>query len=519
MAGAYPITNLTLGTAAVNLPASPRIPLIFAQKTSAGSAVSGTLYTNIENGIDVAGNLAGPGSIGQIMIDAFKRENPKTRLDVILLDDNGSGVAATGSIAFTATPTASGSLFITVGDQVLNNYEVDITTTSTATTIAAALVTAITADTNSPVTAANSGGTITFTAKNTGTTGNRIGIKVDGSVAGVSFTVTAFASGATDPVTTGILSIIDNARYDIIAPLCFLSAVVSELTPKFNVTNAVLDGIGFIANTDTYSNLQTALAANTLASQVICYFGNKKVADANFKGGALLTLDYMLSSAFAAMRALRFTDNAILNNFMQAGNDRGGSFMAGVPYQNMKFNNFATIPTGKGFTQTEIEGLGELGGTTFSNDISGQYPVSNKAWLTCYKAASPTATGLTYATLNRNDCATEARSYFFNNIKETYAQSALTSGSISGNQNIKISNAKTIRADINSWFQDLVDMNVLQGGIDTDTGTDLTAQFNNDLIINIDTSTGSVSGTMQFIVMGQLETFDFNIVPNSTATN
>jgi hypothetical protein len=519
MAGDFPITNLTLGTAPQVLPASPRIPLIFAQKTSAGSATSGALYTDIQNGVDVASNLAGAGSIGQIMIDAFKRENPKTRLDVILVDDNGSGVAASGTIAFTATPTASGSLFITVGDAVLNTYELAITTSSTATTIGADLVTAITADTKSPVTAVNTTGSVALTAKSKGTTGNRIGMKITGSVAGVSVALTAFASGATDPSTTGVLSIIDNARYDIIAPLCFLTAVKTHFEAKFNVSNAILDGIGFFANTETYANCQTALAAGTLASKVIWYGCNKKVNDSDFKGGALLTLDYMLSSAEAAMRALRFTPNAILNNFMQAGNDRGGAFMAGIPYQNMKFNNFATIPTGKGFSLTEVEGLGDLGGSTFSNDISGQYPVSNKAWLTCYKAATPTATGLTYATLNKSDCSTTARSYFFNNIKEKYAQSALTSGSISGNQNIKIANAKTIRADINAWFQDLVDMNVLQGGIDPTTGTDLTALFNQDLTILVDTSTGAVSGTMQYVVMGQLDTFDFNIIPLSTATN
>lgn len=519
MAGAYPFVNLTLGTAPQDLPASPRIPLILAQKTSDGSAVSGTLYTNIENGVDVASDLAGPGSIGQIMIDAFKRENPKTRLDVILLSDNGSGVAAEGEIEFTASPTASGTINVIVGDYVLNNYELSITTSSTATTIGDALVAAITADTKSPVTASNSTGTVTLTAKNKGTTGNRIGIKVEGSVAGVSAAITAFASGATDPSTTGVLAQIDDARYDIIAPLCFLSAVKTHLEAKFNVTNAIRDGIGFVANTESYANCATALAPSTLASQVIEYICIKKVADSNFKGPSLLTLDYMLSSAFAAMRALRFQPNAILNNFMQAGNERGGSFMAGVPYQNMKFTNFATIPTGKGFSQIEIEGLGDLGGTTFSNDISGQFPVSNKAWLTCYKAASPTATGLTYSTLNRNDCATEARSYFFNNIKEKYAQSALTSGSVSGNQNIRISNARTIRADINNWFLDLVADNILQGGIDESTGINLNDQFNQNLVVNVDTSTGAVSGTMQFVVMGQLETFDFNIIPQSTPTN
>jgi len=230
---------------------------------------------------------------------------------------------------------------------------------------------------------------------------------------------------------------------------------------------------------------------------------------------SLLELNYSISARLAALRALRFVPNAILNSFMVAGNNRGGPSMAGVPYHNMKLNNVATIPTGKNFLQTEAVALGDLGGTTLSMDSSGTVTVTNIFWLTCYKAATPSATGFTYSTVNRNDTATTAREYIFRNMKENFAQSALTSGSLPASPGILIANEQSIRAYIVGLWNDLYSLGILQGGITSD-GTDLEQLFNQNLVINVDTSTGSVSGSMAFIVMGQLTSFDFDITPNSS---
>lgn len=513
MAGLYPFTNLTLGTASLKVGVTPRIPLILAQKTAAGSATSGALIEDIGNDPDTASDLAGAGSIGQIMIDAFKGVNQYGKLAAILVSDNGSGVAASGTVAFTATPTESGTLYITIGSYINNRYEIPVTTSDTATTLGDALAAAVTADTYAPVTAVNTTGSVALTAKSKGTEGNQIGLRVEGSVAGVSVALTAFASGATDPSLTGVLDQIDAARYDIITEVAFLSTVKTHLEAKFNATNQILDGIAFVCKMDTYANTQTALAAGTLASQVICYIANKKVNDSDWKGGSMLELSYSLAAQLGAQRALRFVPNAILNPYMQAGNTRGGSFMASVPYQNMKMVNCPTIPAGKGFSQVETQGLADLGGTTLSMDSGGVVAVTNPFWLTCYKAATPTAIGLTYSTVNRNDTATTAREYIFVNLKEAFAQSALTSGSIPAEPNIKIANEKSIRAYIVGLWQDLVNNAILQGGI-TEDGTDLQEEFNQNLEINVDTSTGIVSGSMAFRLMGQLYEFDFDLTPN-----
>lgn len=509
MAGTYPISEFNLVSSLQKIEASDRIPLILAQGTSAGSFTSGALVTNISSALGTGKALCGAGSIGHLMIDIFKEQNPLTRLDAIIVSDNGSGVAATGSIAFTASSPAAGTFYVTVGSYTKNRYAITTTTSSTATTIGDALVAAITADNNSPVTASNSTGTVTFAAKNKGTEGNNIGLKVESLPSGVTVTVTAFSSGATDPVLTGVLAKIDASRYDIIAPVAFLSTIKTHLEAKFNTRNQVLDGVGLVAKTDTYANTQTALAPATLASKVITYICNKKVDDSDFKGGALLELDYTIPAYIAALRTLRLKTNASISSFMMSDNNRGGLFTAGLPYSNMKLNNFTTIPAGKGFTLTEIEGLGDLGGSTLSMDESGIVAVTNKLWMTAYKQATPTANGFTYQTLNKSDCATIAREYIMRNMKNYYAQAGLTAGDLPNNPLARYANVNSIRAYIVGLWLDLTQTpyNVLQ------YSSTLETEFKQNLLVQVDTATGAVSGSMQFNLMGQLDSFTFDLTP------
>lgn len=509
MAGTYPITELNLVSKLTNIAPSDRIPLILAQGISAGSFTSGALVTNISNELGTGKALCGAGSIGHLMIDIFKAINSQTRLDAIIVSDNGSGVAATGSVAFAASSPAAGTLYVTVGSYTKNRYAIATTPASTATTIGDDLVTAINADSNSPVTAANSTGTVTFTAKNKGTEGNRITIEVESLPSGVTQTTTAFTSGATDPTLTGVLSKIDASRYDIISPVAFLSTIKTHLEAKFNTRNQILDGVGIVCKTDTYANHQTALAPNTLASKVIVYICNKLVNDTAYKGGAMPELDYTIPAYIAALRALRLKDNASISSFMMSENNRGGYFTAGLPYANMKLNNFATILAGKGFTLDEIEGLGDLGGSTLSMDESGIVAVTNKLWMTAYKQATPTPDGYTYQTLNKSDCATTARAYIMTNLKNYYAQAGLTAGDSPDNTLARYANEKTIRAFIIGLYIDLCKFpyNVLQF---SDT---LLGEFKQNLVVNVNTATGAVSGSMVFNLMGQLDSLTFDLTP------
>lgn len=509
MAGTFPISEFNLNAKLGLLSVSGRIPLILAQGTSAGSFTSGALVTNISNELGAGQALCGAGSIGHLMIDTFKQLNTQTRLDAIIVSDNGSGVAATGSIVFAASSPVVGTLYVTIGSYTKNRYAIATTTASTATTIGDDLVAAITADSNSPVTAVNTDGSVALTAKNKGTEGNRITIQVESLPSGVTQTITSFASGATDPSLTGILSKIDTSRYDIISPVAFLSTIKTHLEAKFNTRNQILDGVGIVCKTDTYANHQTALAPATLSSKVIVYICNKLVNDAAYKGGAMPELDYTIPAYIAALRTLRLKDNASISSFMMSDNNRGGIFTAGLPYSNMKLNNFANIVAGKGFSLDEIEGLGDLGGSTLSMDESGTVAVTNKLWISAYKQATPTADGQTYQTLNKSDLATTAREYFMKNMKSYYAQAGLSGGNLPDNQLARYATVKSIRAYIVGLYTDLClfPYNILQ------YSEELLAEFQANLVVEINTATGNVSGSMAFRVMGQLDSFTFDLTP------
>ena len=507
MAGIFPTTNFNLNNANIKIFSSSRKPLILAQGLPSGTFVSGDLITSIDNEFGTASKLFGAGSHAQIMVDAFKEENQLSRLDVIAISDNIAGVAATSTATFVGVPVENGTFQISIGSYINNKYDISVTTASTVTTIAASVVSAITADLKSPVTATNLLGVVTFTAKNKGSEANRYTIKLQGTVSGLSHSVTAFTGGATDPILTGVLDKIDESRYDIIAPYAFLNTIKSHLENKFNTFNAIRDGIGFVSKTDSYANIQTTLGS--LASQVINIWFNKLVNDTSWKGGALVELDFVMSTKVAALRALRFTDDAILSSFMTAGNIRGGAFMASIPYFNMKLNNVTSIPVGKGFNQVEVLGIADLGGSTFGMENDNSVVVTNAALLSSYKKPTPTAIGLTYHYLEDNDTLTTAREYIFTNVKTKYAQSALTSGEIPNNPNIIIANEQSIRSYFLELWLDLTgaDFSVLQGG------ANLQEEFLQNLVVNIDTSTGTASGSMALRRMGQLRNFDFEITP------
>src|SRR6056297_3446114 len=114
----------------------------------------------------------GNGSQLAIMADkAFA--NASTSIDIYAcpLADDGSAVAATGEVTVTGTATAAGRLALYVSGVEIG---VPVAIGDDATTVGDAIETAITAKPSLPVTAVNAAGTVTFTAKWAGESGNQI---------------------------------------------------------------------------------------------------------------------------------------------------------------------------------------------------------------------------------------------------------------------------------------------------------------------------------------------------------
>ncbi|MCA9790134.1 MAG: phage tail sheath subtilisin-like domain-containing protein, partial [Cyanobacteria bacterium HKST-UBA05] len=181
------------------------------------------------------------------------------------LADNGSGVAAEGTVTFTGTVTASGTFNLYIGGR---RVQVGVTAGDSVTTIAAALVAAVTADPTLPVTAANTAGVVTLTAKNAGVNGNGIDIRAnyygapggETTPAGLTATIVAMATGATNPVLTTGLAALSDEQYDFIAfpytDTTSLNAIKAELADRWDWDRAIM-GHAFAAKVDTVGNLTT----------------------------------------------------------------------------------------------------------------------------------------------------------------------------------------------------------------------------------------------------------------------
>jgi phage tail sheath gpL-like len=180
----------------------PTKALIIAQKTSDGTLAAET-FTQVFSAADLQAK-GGIGSQADEMGQYWFANNVANQVYVVLLDDEVASTAGTQTLTITGTATAAGTIYLYInGEQI----QVGVSSGDTATVIGDAIVTAVgsaTTDAAYPVTSSNTTGTVTFTAKNKGTVGNSIDIRLNLNPteelpAGVTGVVATGVSGATDP--------------------------------------------------------------------------------------------------------------------------------------------------------------------------------------------------------------------------------------------------------------------------------------------------------------------------------
>lgn len=275
-----------MGVSFNNIPSNTRVPLFYAEVDASRAGyfqqnnraliigqklAAGTAAANVPvfcSSQDQARTLCGIGSVVERMVGAYRQNDSFGEVWILPLDDNGAGVNATGTITITGSATAAGTLNLYIAGQRL---QVAVGSGDTATTIASAIVTAITAATSLPVTASSSTGTVTLTAKHKGEVGNDIDVRVNfyGALggeslpAGVGVTVVAMASGATNPVLTTALANIGDEIFDyIILPytdttsLNAIGAFLNDTTGSWSYAKQTYGG-AFSAKKGTVGTLQT----------------------------------------------------------------------------------------------------------------------------------------------------------------------------------------------------------------------------------------------------------------------
>lgn len=173
----------------------PKRVLLIGGRTSAGTVDAGTLVRITGEG--QGATYHGAGSHLAQMVEIARNFSPKSRrveIWSIGVADDGGGVAATGTIVFAGTATETGKLILLIGGR---RVEIDVAVDDASTDVATAVAAGTYTDT--AVTAGAAVSTVTFTARNDGLSGNDISIVILQNVAGITGTITAMASGATNP--------------------------------------------------------------------------------------------------------------------------------------------------------------------------------------------------------------------------------------------------------------------------------------------------------------------------------
>ena len=477
--------------------------LFIGQKTAAGTATAGTLVTDIQND-NSWDTLFGERSMLAQGLRAARKLNPSVRFDVIPLDDPTTGNApAVATVVFSGTATEDGTLTFYVSSRKNHSYVVSVVSGDDATAIGAKLETQIDLDDKVPATAAHATGTVTLTAANEGVEGNSTPLAYTGSVAGVTVTLNAFASGSGTVDTSGVAALIADQRYQtILSPYAYGTTVLTDiLDPRFNENNDVLDGVGITTSVDSLSNLKAA--GDALNSQSLAIIGEKLEDTTNLKGAAIIEQPYVRSSMVAAIRSLRLTQDADISRFViGAGGPLdtfGGPAIASLPYFNSSLPDLIVPDVGLGFTKIQVEQLHDSG-ISIAGANRARNGVIMGEFVTTYKTDAAGNPDVSFKYVNYVDTSSQAREYMWNNMKKDFAQSRLTKGDVFANRNIH--NEQTIRARLVSYFQTLssADYLLLQAG------EQAKEFFKSNLQITIDLSLGKVTIALKAPIVTQLRT-------------
>ena len=193
--------------------------LVIGQKLSAGTKSNLTL--NNVTSESQAREYFGAGSQLFTMLRALFKQSRSTPVVALPVADDASGVAAAANVLFAGTATDSGVIYFYVAGVA---YKVSVVAGDDAADVCAALVAKINSDVDAIVTASINGladEQMDLVAKNKGEFGNQIDIRfnyydTEETAAGITYTITDFASGAVNPDISSALAILDDSQYNII---------------------------------------------------------------------------------------------------------------------------------------------------------------------------------------------------------------------------------------------------------------------------------------------------------------
>ena len=486
--------------------------LVCGQQSAAATATSGALYENVQSNTPTEINALF-GVRSDLVNSIFQCRDSSSgyvQIDVIPIDD-ASGSAAACTIAFAGTATADGTIKVFVVDKFQYEVTIDVLTGDEGGDVGDALVTALTALTNLPATAANvivtTTGTVTVTSSHEGTVGMFYGVGYTGEVAGITTTTTAWASGATDPTLTGIFDVVGEERYTgILWPEYWkdeITIVSTFLETRFNSSNAIKDGIAFIGSTDTYANNNTMVDARN--DRILVFVGNNTVDTNEKRGPALPKPATWVASRFMGIRAKRLTTGAPIADDIVATNgrddNRGGPALASLPYFNTVDNACSVALADEIYSETEQRELERSGFMVFGTNQAKNGIVFGAA-ATPYTTDTAGNANISFHYLNYVDTGSVCREILWRASKARFAQTRLTTGDLIRRRNMD--NAGSIKAYVMQIYRLLANAALLRAGTENE------AYFSSELNVEIalETGTVSVTGVLPIVTQARIINYD-----------
>lgn len=243
---------------------------IIAQMLPAGTATPGVPTSIVGDG-SAAATLFGRGSLAHRMVMAYRKGNTSTPIEVIGLNDNDAGVAASRTLTIAGTATAAGALNVYVG---LDRIQVGVAIGDTAATLAAALIAAINADGSdlmvSAAAVAGQDSQVKVTCRHKGEVGNDIGLHMnllgdlggESTPSGITVTGTGFLTGGTaNPSQAPARAAVQNREYYYYSwpwtDTATLDAWSEELSGMWSVERELWGRVGITARRGSLSQLKT----------------------------------------------------------------------------------------------------------------------------------------------------------------------------------------------------------------------------------------------------------------------
>lgn len=235
--------------------------LLVGQRLAAGTVAALTATRLGSQAGDQAAQAFGEGSMLHGMAAAARKANDYVDIWAIALDDDGAGVAASGTVTLSGVPTATGTLALYIGGK---QVRIAVVAAEAVATLATRLADAINADSGLPVTASPAAGVVTLTSRWKGETGNDLDVRLnyygEQTPAGLAVAIVGLAGGTANPDVQPVLDAIAGQQYySIVCPYldgANLTALEAEMAARFGPMD-VLTGHVFNAMVGNHAELTT----------------------------------------------------------------------------------------------------------------------------------------------------------------------------------------------------------------------------------------------------------------------